>query len=148
MSTESLLTRSRSASSNPAEITEFYHGTSLEAALCIQTGGFRTDLAGKNAGTKLGCGTYITTTLEKALSYAKKMPNAGCVFKLKVDLGNCKELSKADPLIKTWHEVSHICAVCIHIEVPQIWWRHVMQIMFVVGWLRLGMVASRREWHT
>ena len=38
--------------------------------------------------------TYVTTTLEKALNYAKKMPHAGCVFKLQVDLGNCKTLTR------------------------------------------------------
>eukprot|EP01046_Picozoa_sp_COSAG06_P104139 COSAG06_NODE_50329_length_319_cov_1.140909_1_plen_77_part_01 len=55
--------------------TEFYHGTSLEAILAIQDSGFRVDLSGTNAGAMLGPGVYITTTLAKALNYAKG--NAG-----------------------------------------------------------------------
>ena len=48
--------------------TEFYHGTSLEAALKIQDEGFRVDLSGTNAGKMLGPGLYCTTTLEKAVN--------------------------------------------------------------------------------
>ena len=48
--------------------TEFYHGTSLAAALKIQDEGFRVDLAGSNAGKMLGPGLYCTTTLEKAVN--------------------------------------------------------------------------------
>eukprot|EP01043_Picozoa_sp_COSAG02_P073514 COSAG02_NODE_14327_length_1284_cov_1.107173_1_plen_235_part_10 len=74
--------------------TVFYHGTSLEAILAIQESGFRVDLSGTNAGAALGPGVYITTTLEKALNYAKGKagspnPAAGGVFQLKVDLGHC-----------------------------------------------------------
>ena len=71
----------------PAEF--FYHGTSLEAALSIQDVGFRVDLSGTNAGAMLGPGVYITTTLEKALNYAKVKDHSGVIFKLKVDLGRC-----------------------------------------------------------
>jgi hypothetical protein len=74
--------------------TEFYHGTSLEAILAIQDSGFRVDLSGTNAGAMLGPGVYITTTLAKALNYAKGNagslnPAAGGVFQLEVDLGRC-----------------------------------------------------------
>ena len=77
--------------------TEFYHGTSLEAALNIQKSGFNISLSGSNAGAALGSGVYITTTLAKALHYAGrdgvhgKQPNpaGGAVLKLKVDLGRC-----------------------------------------------------------
>jgi len=81
--------------------TVFYHGTSLEAILAIQESGFRVDLAGTNAGAMLGPGVYVTTTLEKALNYAKRddpslrtygiepHPAAGGVLKLEVDLGRC-----------------------------------------------------------
>ena len=55
--------------------TEFYHGTSLESILAIQATGFRLDLAGSNAGAALDSGVYITTTLEKALNYAKGKPS-------------------------------------------------------------------------
>jgi len=82
---------------------EFYHGTSLEAALAIQRDGFNVDLSGSNAGAMLGDGLYITTTLEKALNYAKPNPNAGAIFRLQVDLGRCYTVTeKHDPLRRTW----------------------------------------------
>jgi hypothetical protein len=79
------------------EARVLYHGTSLEAILSIQESGFRIDLSGTNAGAALGPGVYVTTTLQKALNYAKregipgKEPNpaAGGVFELEVDLGRC-----------------------------------------------------------
>eukprot|EP01050_Picozoa_sp_SAG11_P027526 SAG11_NODE_7008_length_1209_cov_1.750450_2_plen_268_part_00 len=80
--------------------TEFYHGTSLQAAINIQQRGFDVSLSGSNAA--LGKGVYITTTLEKALNYAKPKPHGGVIFKLRVDLGNCLTLVKGDPLMKTW----------------------------------------------
>jgi hypothetical protein len=79
-------------------------GTSLEAAISIQAAGFQRERSGTNAGAKLGHGTYITTTLEKAMGYAKKMPHAGCVFILQVDLGKCLKLAANDTMRKTWHE--------------------------------------------
>ena len=82
---------------------EFYHGTSLEAALAIQRDGFNVELSGSNAGAMLGDGLYITTTLEKALNYAKPKPNAGAIFRLQVDLGRCYTVTdKNDPLRRTW----------------------------------------------
>ena len=54
-----------------AQPSEFYHGTSLDAALKIQDQGFRVELSGKNDGMKLGQGVYCSTNLEKALTYAK-----------------------------------------------------------------------------
>ena len=96
----------------------FYHGTSLEAALTIQDGGFRVDLAGSNAGAMLGNGVYITTTLEKALNYAhgtrtKPRPHGGCVLQLKVDLGRMYTLKGGprkppdDPLRTRWFMRPH-----------------------------------------
>ena len=74
--------------------TDFYHGTSNEAILSIQQSGFRVDLCGTNAGAALGHGVYVTTTLEKALNYAKgpsnnPNPARGGVLVLEVDLGRC-----------------------------------------------------------
>jgi hypothetical protein len=53
-------------------------------------------------GTLLGPGVYCTTTLEKALHYAKQHPQLGVIFELEVDLGRCKELNQGDPMMKTW----------------------------------------------
>lgn len=86
--------KSRPAAMPP---TEFYHGTSLEAALNIQKSGFNISLSGSNAGAALGSGVYITTTLAKALHYAGRVgvhgkqpnPAGGAVLKLKVNLGRC-----------------------------------------------------------
>lgn len=81
----------------------FYHGTSLEAALSIQREGFRVDLSGSNAGAALGNGVYVTTTLEKALNYAKPNPHSGVIFELNVDLGRCYEVqSSSDSNIDCW----------------------------------------------
>ena len=82
----------------------FYHGTSLKAGLTIQNGGWRTDLSGTNAGAMLGPGIYVTTTLEKALNYSKCKPAGGVIFKLEVDLGNCKKLRHRDPMLTTWQQ--------------------------------------------
>lgn len=61
-----------------------YHGTSLDAALSIQANGFDPDLAGNNAGAMLGKGIYVTSTLEKAMNYAKTKQASGVVLILKV----------------------------------------------------------------
>jgi hypothetical protein len=45
----------------------------------------------------------VTATLEKALNYAKHKEHGGAIFKLRVDLGRCKELGHGDPIMKTWH---------------------------------------------
>lgn len=85
--------------------TDFYHGTSLDAVLGIQREGFRVDLSGSNAGACLGDGMYVTTTLEKALNYAKPKEHAGAVLRLRVDLGKCYDVThREDPYRKTWHE--------------------------------------------
>ena len=55
------------------QITEFYHGTSVEAAMSIQATGFDVSRSGSNAGAMLGPGLYVTTTLQKALTYATYM---------------------------------------------------------------------------
>ena len=85
----------------PARPTEFYHGTSIEAALSIQESGFRADKAPKH-GALLGVGVYCTTTIEKALPYAKNEEANGVILKLEIDLGKCKELKPNDPMMTTW----------------------------------------------
>ena len=88
------------------QITEFYHGTSVEAAMSIQATGFDVSRSGSNAGAMLGPGLYVTTTLLKALTYATTghRPNGGAVFKLKVDLGNCYTVRQNDPYMSRWQE--------------------------------------------
>jgi len=75
----------------------FYHGTDEEAALKIQEQGFIV----RPAGGLLGRGVYCTSTLDKAMEYAKG-PHGGIVLELVVDLGNCKELVKNDPMMTSW----------------------------------------------
>ena len=74
------------------------------AALKIQESGFRVDLAGTNAGALLGPGVYCTTTLQKALNYAKGKEANGVVLELKIDLGRCKELRVNDPMMRSWQD--------------------------------------------
>ena len=77
----------------PAATTRLYHGTSFEAAISIQQGGFRVDLAGTNAGARLGPGVYCSTTLKKALSYAGGHAGEGIIFVMDVALGRCADAS-------------------------------------------------------
>lgn len=62
--------------------TTFYHGT---AALSIQANGFDPERSGSNAGALLGKGVHYTTTLEKAMHYAKRKPAQGIIFELRID---------------------------------------------------------------
>jgi len=82
----------------------FYHGTSVEAALSIQQKGFDPERSGSNAGALLGKGVYCTTTLEKAMDYAKKNPAGGIIFELRIDLGRCMILKHGDPMMKKWQQ--------------------------------------------
>ena len=91
----------------PSQPTEFYHGTSPQAALLIQENGFRVDLSGTNAGTMLGPGVYVTTTLQKAMRYAEDKPHGGVVLKLRVDLGNCRAIVRGDALRTTWQQAGY-----------------------------------------
>ena len=88
------------------QITEFYHGTSVEAAMSIQATGFDVSRTGSNAGAMLGPGLYVTTTLQKALNYASQghRPHGGAVLKLKVNLGNCYTVKHNDPDMSTWQQ--------------------------------------------
>jgi hypothetical protein len=53
----------------------------------------------------LGRGIYVTTTLEKALNYAKLKPYSGAVLQLHLDLGRCYSVSsRDDPYIRTWQD--------------------------------------------
>ena len=66
-----------------------------ESARQIQAQGF---IVG---GGLLGRGVYCTSTLDKAMEYAKG-PHGGIVLELLVDLGNCKQLVKNDPMMTSW----------------------------------------------
>jgi len=78
----------------------FYHGTpALENVLAIQSRGFDVGRSGANAGQMLGAGVYVTTSLEKAMNYARE---GGAVFRLEVDLGRCANLEKTRDL-RGWH---------------------------------------------
>lgn len=74
--------------------TEFYHGTSLDSIHGIaRRPGLRRSLRHQRR-CRAGPGVYVTTTLEKALNYAKGMANspnpaAGGVLQLQADLGRC-----------------------------------------------------------
>ena len=90
-------------------ISEFYHGTSVEAAMSIRATGFDVSRSGSNAGAMLGPGLYITTTLQKALTYATMghRPHGGAVLKLRVDLGNCYTVGQSDPNMKRWQQMGY-----------------------------------------
>ena len=76
----------------------FYHGTDEEAARQIQAQGF---VVRPGPGGLLGRGVYCTSTLDKAMEYAKG-PYGGIVLELLVDLGRCKELQPNDPMMTSW----------------------------------------------
>ena len=90
-------------------ISEFYHGTSVEAAMSIRATGFDVSRSGSNAGAMLGPGLYVTTTLQKALTYATMghRPHGGAVLKLRVDLGNCYTVGQSDPNMKRWQQMGY-----------------------------------------
>jgi hypothetical protein len=82
----------------------------LEAAMNIQENGFDLDLSGTNAGKSLGRGLYVTSTLEKALNYAKPKPCNGAVFELRVDLGECYTITANDRdngNLQTWQQMGY-----------------------------------------
>jgi hypothetical protein len=77
----------------------FYHGTpALGNVLAIQRAGFDVGRSGANAGQMLGAGVYVTTSLKKAMNYARE---GGAVFRLKVDLGRCLKL-ESDLDMRSW----------------------------------------------
>jgi hypothetical protein len=78
----------------------------------IQENGFDVSLSGTNAGAALGRGlyvtsTYVTSTLEKALNYAKHMPYNGAIFELRVDLGRCYTVNANDSNRQNWNMTLH-----------------------------------------
>ena len=86
----------------------FYHGTSLEAAMDIQKNGFDVRKSGSNAGMSLGRGLYVTTTLEKALNYAKRTPCKGAIFELRVELGQCYSVTdNSDRNKAKWQDMGY-----------------------------------------
>ena len=88
-----------------SEVMELFHGTSLEAALSIQAGGFRVGL-GKNANGPLGSGLNVTTTLVNALNYAKRTDpcaaGGGAIFRVDVRRGRCCEAQRLRAHLRTW----------------------------------------------
>jgi hypothetical protein len=100
----------------------FYHGTSLEAAMNIQENGFDVSLSGTNAGQALGRGLYVTSSLEKALNYAKRMPCNGAVFQLRVELGYCYTVNANDSNRQNWQQMGYDSA-----------------------WARAGIIGEREE---
>ena len=84
-----------------------YHGTSLEAAINIQKVGFDVARSGSNAGAMLGRGLYVTSTLEKAMNYAKRMPCQGAIFEVQVQLGKCYRVSANDSNMAKWQEMGY-----------------------------------------
>ena len=62
-----------------------------------------------NAGAMLGPGLYVTTTLQKASTYAMQghRPNGGMVFRLNVNLGNGYTIKQIDPYMSTWQQKSY-----------------------------------------
>jgi hypothetical protein len=80
----------------------------LDAAMSIQKVSVDVQRSGRNAGAALGRGLYVTTTLEKALNYAKRMPCQGAIFEVRVKLGRCYKVTSADDSNKAkWQEMGH-----------------------------------------
>ena len=74
----------------------------------IQKDGFDVRKSGSNAGAALGKGLYVTTTLEKALNYAKRMPCKGAIFELRVQLGQCYSVTdKNDRNKAKWQDMGY-----------------------------------------
>ena len=55
----------------------------------------------------LGRGLYVTSTLEKAMNYAKRMPCQGAIFDLQVQLGKCYRVSSNDSNMAKWQEMGY-----------------------------------------
>jgi hypothetical protein len=79
----------------------------LEAAENIQKVGFDVTRSGSNAGAMLGRGLYFTSTLEKAINYAKRMPCQGAIFEVQVQLGKCYRVSANDSNMAKWQEMGY-----------------------------------------
>ena len=77
--------------------------------MSIQATGFDVSRSGSNAGAMLGPGLYVTTTLQKASTYAMQghRPNGGMVFRLNVNLGNGYTIKQIDPYMSTWQQKSY-----------------------------------------
>ena len=88
--------------SQPNRPTTFYHGTSIESAMQIQTYGFDVSQSGNSSGQLFGNGVYCTPVLARAVVHAHCKPMQGVVLQLVCDLGNCKTLIQDDPMCKTW----------------------------------------------
>jgi hypothetical protein len=69
--------------------------------------GFDVTRSGTNAGAALGRGLYVTSKLEKALIYAKRMPYNGAIFELRVELGQCYTVNANDSNRQNWQEMGY-----------------------------------------
>ncbi|KAG9281763.1 grass carp reovirus (GCRV)-induced gene 2o [Astyanax mexicanus] len=84
-----------------------YHGTNINNARAIITGGFQ-----PSRGGLLGKGVYVSRNIEKAKCYPlqtdKKLQ---VVFKLRVNVGKVKKIdSDNHPLQKSWSQNGYDCA--------------------------------------
>ena len=74
----------------------------------IQQFGFDVQRSGSNTGAALGRGLYVTTTPQKALNYAERMPFRGVIFELRVHLGRCYKVTSANDSNKAkWQEMGY-----------------------------------------
>jgi len=81
----------------------FYHGTSVESAVQIQAHGFKLGKSGSGPGL-MGKGVYCSSKLAKAVDYANRHKDGGIVFEVQCDLGLCKTLMVADPMMQSWQD--------------------------------------------
>jgi len=88
-----------------------YHGMLVKAAPTIQAHGFEVPRSRINAVALLRHVVYCTTTLEKAMDYAKGNHAGGIILKLRADLGNCKTLVEGGAMIK----------ICQHYSYDSVW---------------------------
>ncbi|KAI4890571.1 hypothetical protein NFI96_002082 [Prochilodus magdalenae] len=84
-----------------------YHGTHINNARAIITGGFK-----PSTGGLLGKGVYVSRNIDKAKCYPLKTDNRDkVVFKMKVNVGKVKMIDCDNhPLQKAWHENGYDCA--------------------------------------
>lgn len=84
-----------------------YHGTHVNNAKAIITGGFQ-----PSTGGLLGPGVYVSRNIEKAKCYPLRTDKREqVVFKLKVLVGKVKKIDCDNhPLQKSWHQNGYDCA--------------------------------------
>ncbi|KAL7834937.1 hypothetical protein SRHO_G00291840 [Serrasalmus rhombeus] len=84
-----------------------YHGTHINSARAIITGGFK-----PSTGGLLGQGVYVSRNIDKAKCYPLKADKREkVVFKMKVNVGKVKKIDCDNhPLQKSWHQNGYDCA--------------------------------------